>query len=126
MFETAILSPGGIAGNDFPQFLALNLEGKIDSRTITEISVNLGGQVVARVIQSAELAPFNGFASVDGQSVGPGGIVNMTLNAAARGNLKNSIGTAPQYIRCQISYKFTGTSLLRTSPTMRRTTSTSA
>ena len=111
VFETATLNPGGIPGNTFPEFVALNLEGKIDPRTIAEIKVNFGGPVVSTLNQAADLAPFNGVASMARQSVGPGGIINISLPSADRDNLQNAVQNDAQFIRVEIQYKFEGTSL---------------
>ena len=110
VFETAILTPGGIPGRNFPEFISLFLSGKVDPRTLIQIKVNLGGQVIA-TIQGTEIAQFNGLAVVEGESVGPGGIINASLTSQVRDNLENSITSAPQHIRCEVQYKFEGTSL---------------
>lgn len=119
VFETITLTPGGISGRVFPEFVAVNLEGKIDTRTLAEIKVNFGGQIVTS-LTGTSLAPFNGFASLtDGGAniqVGPGGVINLALTAQQRDNLDNAVGSAVQFLRVEIQYKFAGTSLATNVP----------
>ncbi len=110
VFETAIITPGGQTGTTFPEFLAIQLAGKVEPKVLAEIKISTQGQILA-TIAGAAIAPFNGIADVNSQSVGPGGIINLGLTARQRDNLTNSITSAPQYIRFQLNYKFAGTSL---------------
>ena len=83
----------------------------------------MNGQPAATLNTAAALRPFNGFASLEaaegqpgsgvnvGGSLGnEGGVINLGLNAAARGNL-DDVATAPQWLLIELEYKFTGTSL---------------
>ena len=109
VFETYAIEPAGIPGNDFPEFMALTLSTKLVDKTITLIRVSLSGVIVANLVQNLTpvppatdlAAPFNnGVARISG------GIVNLGLNAAARANLKNAVGTNTQFIEVGISYTF--------------------
>ena len=111
VFETAIVNPPGIPGNDFPEYLGLSLANKIDPRRIISIRVRIGGQQVAASVDTATLAPFNDLGSGELTQPGRGGILNLTLGSAARANLKNAVSTNVQYVEGEIEYKFEGTSL---------------
>lgn len=112
VFETAELTPGGIPGNTFPEFVSLRLDGKVRSERIAQIQVALDGSAVIATVNVAEaIAAFNGFTAIEDRAVGIGGIINCSLDAAARNNLRDAVGSAAQYMRCDIRYKFEGTSL---------------
>ena len=74
--------------------------------------MRMGGQVLTALNEAAALAPFNGVTTVNDKSVGPGGIINIALTSQNRQNLKNFVSNAAvQFIRCDIEYKFAGTSV---------------
>ena len=117
VFGTAELSPPGIPDRIFPEFMALRLDNRITGRTIIEIRVLIEDTPIATVNQTAALAPFNTFTSIEDEAVGPtGGVINIALNASTRDNLLNGISSAAQYTRFDIHYKFTGTSLATNVP----------
>ena len=101
VFENYDLNPAGISGKDFPEFIGLTLSTKLTDKTITRLRVSMSGQVVANVQLPADLTPFNN-AVVEIC----GGIVNLTLNAAARQNLKSNLASATQFIEMSVDYTF--------------------
>ena len=111
VFGSATMNPAGISGNTFPQYIGLQLAGKKDSREIIEIRVSLAAATVAVLNTSASVAPFNRPTTVDGETVGPGGWININMTPETRDNLSNNVGTAAQFVRVDINYKFRGTSL---------------
>lgn len=111
VFGSIVLNPGGIPGNDFPEFLGLTLANKIDPRRIVSIRVRIGGQQAAAAVSPEDLAPFNDTGSGDLTQPGMGGILNLVLGSAARANLKTASPSSIQYVRGEIEYKFDGTSL---------------
>ena len=111
VFGTAELSPGGVPDNSLPEFIGLRLDNKISDKTIAEIKVKIKDSTVT-AISGAAVAPFNGFAVINNQSVGPtGGIINIATTTAIRDAFTVNTPTAAQYVRFRIEYKFEGTSL---------------
>ena len=112
VFETAELTPGGLPNNVWPEFIALRLDGKIRAEQIAQIQVVVDGSiVVATVNDAAAIRPFNTATTVNSRAVGVGGIINLSLVESTRDNLQVNLGTAAQYVRFDIRYKFAGTSL---------------
>ena len=101
----------------FPRFLALKCSRKIINKTISMISVSLGGQNVGNIVRDTSPTPpatdpaasFN-----NGVPELSGGIINLVLTSQAQLNLKNSVGVAnrsPQFIGVNVTVTFTdGTS----------------
>ena len=115
VFGTITVTPPGIPGRVFPEFLALHLANKLDARALAEIRVSLNGIPIGAVTDTG-LAPFNGLATVHGEQVGgtdgeEGGVVNLVINAVNRANLANNITTQPQWVTLELRYKFEGTAL---------------
>lgn len=112
VFSTARLIPGGIPNNTLPEFIALELAGKVDPRRIIEVKVAFPSGITAYTLNSGDLlAALNEPRVVDNKSVGPGGILNISFDAAARNNFQTDFGNAAQFLRVDIHYKFEGTSL---------------
>ena len=109
VFGQADLSPRGITNNVFPEFMALHLAEKIDSRDLAQIQVAVGGVVVGTINTADALRTFNAPAGAAGNRAG--GIINLSLTSQARANLAASVGMATQFTEVQIRYKFSGTSL---------------
>ena len=101
VFENYDLNPAGISGNDFPESIALTLTTKLTDKTITRLRVSMRGQIVANVNTPTNLTPFNN-AVVEIC----GGIVNLSLDATTRENLKQNVGSAPQFIEMSVDYTF--------------------
>ena len=117
VFETARLSPGGIPDNTLPEFVALELAGKVDPRRIIEVKVFFPSGISAYTLNSGDLlAALNEPRVVDNKSVGPGGILNIAFGSAARNNFSTDFGTAAQFLRVDIHYKFEGTSVAANVP----------
>ena len=123
VFGSVQATPPGVTGVDLPEFIGLSLYNKLTARTIIEIKVRVNGEPVATLNTATELAPFNGAATFEAAPGQPGnnvnvggflgsegGIINLSLGAAARDNISNT-AAAPQWLLIQIQYKFTGTSL---------------
>ena len=102
VFGQADLSPRGITGPIFPEFMALHLAGKIDPRPLAQIQVLIEGSPVATINTANLILPFNRDGS---------GIANLNLTQATRDNLATNLAGAAQYVTVYIRYKFEGTSL---------------
>ena len=109
VFQHYHLNPPGIPNNVFPEFLTLAVQRKLVDKRITRIRVSVGGQVGADVRHNPNptaeapdlLAPFNlQVASLSG------GVVNLSLNAVARNNLRNATPPATQHRRVEVFYTF--------------------
>ena len=79
IFENYDLNPGGISGNDFPEFIALTLSTKLVNKTITRLRVSISGQVVANVQLPTDLTPFNNAILAIS-----GGIVNLNVERSSK------------------------------------------
>ena len=107
VFQHYHLNPAGIPNNTFPEFLTLAIQRKLIDKRITRIRVSVGGQVGADLRHNPNptaeapdlLAPFNLQAAPLS-----GGVVNLSLNAVARGNLRNATPPATQHIRVEVFY----------------------
>lgn len=115
VFGTLSVTPPGIPGRVFPEFLAVTVANKLDARNLAEIRVSLNGIPIGAVTDTG-LAPFNGLATVNGEQVGgtggeEGGVINLVINAVNRANLANNITTQPQWVTLELAYKFEGTAL---------------
>ena len=116
VFETYVFSPGGISGMDFPEYIALTLSTKLTDKVISNIRVNLGGQIVADIRRTPNpvspaidhAAPFNNAVAELS-----GGLINIALTTQQRANLKNSVSVAngsPQWIEASVDFTFTDNS----------------
>ena len=110
------LNPGGISGSTPPDFIALTLSTKRTPKIITNISVNLGGVIMADIRRNAnpvppaidDAAPINTPANPYELA---GGVINLTFpNERDKLTFANAVmGTVqnrPQFVHGSITYTF--------------------
>lgn len=113
VFEHISFYPRGIPGNEFPEFIALELSRKIVNKTIARIQVDIAGQNIGNLVRDASptppatdpAAPFNAAAPE-----ASGGIMNLALTPQARTNLSDRSDVAsgsPQWLSGSVRTTFT-------------------